>query len=143
MKLHLDGADFRETDAIIMGDGKATCLGVGEGIVAALSLEAGKPWRHALLEPTKAAIKSPLEPQEHILQHLGVDVVVFFPQVLDLGQITLLLVVGYLSYTLVGYHHSNDHLSCLGIHQQLCALMLLVGILPFGKRSVVEFPASG
>ena len=118
MEPDLDRADFRKAEPAIVGQGIAT-LGIGEGIVAVASLEAGIARLLAILHAAEEVFKRPIQAQEHILKHLAVNILVLWPDFcLDLRQIALLLVVA-------------DRLAHYAI-----------GISPFGKRGVVEFPAA-
>jgi len=110
-------------------------------MVAVASQEAREAWAFPIGKAAKEAIEGTFETQEHILQDLALDVLVLFPQVFDLWQISLLLIVGNAPYALLCHHCRRDDLPCLCIDPQLCPLVLLIGVLPFRKRRVVELSA--
>src|ERR1700687_4790082 len=71
------------------------------------------------------------------------NVPVLFPQVFDLHEVALLLVIGDRAYTMPGNHLYRNNLPRLRVDPQLHALVLLVGVFPLGGSGVVEFPAAG
>src|ERR1700676_2170681 len=71
------------------------------------------------------------------------NVPVLFPQVFDLHEVALLLVIGDRAHALARYHLYRNNLPRLRVEVQLGALILLVGVFPLGESRVVEFPAAG
>src|SRR5947208_1652111 len=94
MQFDLDRAELGKADTAVMGQGKASCLGIGEGIVAVPALKARIARFLTTLDTSEKCIEGFLQTQEHVLKHLGIHVLVFFPDFcLDLWQVPLLLVV--------------------------------------------------
>src|SRR2546423_12002278 len=100
-----------------MGEAVAA-LGIGKGIIAVATLKPGIAGLFSIGNAAKEAIKAPLEAQEHILDDLGVNILVFRTQYrFNLDQIALLLVVG----------------DGLASHT--------IGFFAFRKGCIVKFPA--
>src|SRR5215467_5161514 len=68
-------------------------LWIGEGVVTAPPLKARIPRRLALLHAAEERLVGALHPQQHILQHLGIDLRVLRAGRLQIGRFSLLLVV--------------------------------------------------
>ena len=77
-----------------------TRLGIGEGIIAPLSLETWVARLLAILETAKESSKGFVQPTQDILQHLAVDVLINRKGVLDLSQFCRL---GRVAQTLVAH----------------------------------------
>jgi hypothetical protein len=59
-------------------------------MIPVTSLEAGIPGLFPLLHAAKERLEGPVQPPEHILQYLGVEVVVLGPHRFDGGQLSAL-----------------------------------------------------
>ena len=98
---------------------RVAALGIGKTVVAIASLEARIARLLTILHPPEEVLKRSIQPQKDILQDLAVNVLVLLPDLcLDLRQIALLFVVA-------------DRLARYAI-----------GVLPFGKRGVVQLTAT-
>jgi hypothetical protein len=62
-----------------------THLGVGEAIVPLLALEAGVSWFLAILHAAEERLLRLVQPVQHILQDVRVDVAVLWSHFLDVG----------------------------------------------------------
>src|SRR5258708_3783072 len=91
---------------------------VGEAVVAARPLEARIAWRLTRLHATEEGLEGSIEPRQYVLQHLGVDVVVFGPHLFDRRQLGALACGG------------DAHAA------------FVPGIAPLLQGGVVEFPAA-
>lgn len=69
---HLDRADLGETHPIIVGDAEAA-LGIGETIIASLSLKPGIPRLLTRFTAAEKCLEGQVNADGNILQHLGVD----------------------------------------------------------------------
>src|SRR2546428_13920816 len=69
-------------------------LRVGEAIIAVAAFEPGVAWGLAILHSTKESVKGFIEPLEHILLHLAMDVLVLFSQLFDGRQLISLHTIG-------------------------------------------------
>jgi len=111
---HLDTANLREADPVIMGDGKAR-LREREGVIAALPLEAREPrFRSLLAHTAEEGLESQLYPLGHILQDLRMDVC---------------------EGRTFSFEQRN---ACLRLIPGNVLLSLFPGILPVGQRLIVE-----
>src|SRR5579883_2098182 len=114
MELDLNGADFRERDALLR-EGIAP-LRVGETVIAIASLKARIARLFASFDPSEKGLEGSFQTQEDILKHLRMDILVLFSQdIFDLRKIALLFVVA---------DRLASHAICL---------------FPFGKASIVQF----
>src|SRR5690242_6812524 len=68
-------------------------LGIGETVETVPSVKAGIARRLAILHPAEEGLKSMLNAQHHILQHLAMDFRVFRHRLFDAWQFGFLLVV--------------------------------------------------
>ena len=82
---YLDRADFRETYPVVFGQRK-TRLGIGDGVIAPIALKTRVSWRFPLFHTPEKVVVGFFNPPQDILKHLRVDVVVFWPDFLDLWQ---------------------------------------------------------
>src|SRR6266446_1364100 len=85
MHFDLDMTNLGETQAI--PDDLIAALGIGEGVIAITSLEAGIARSFTVVYTTEEGRKGFVEPFEHILLHLRVNVLVLFPKLLDIWQL--------------------------------------------------------
>src|SRR2546426_8740808 len=92
MHLHLDGANLGEAQAIIVCEAYAA-LRIAETIIAVLALKPRIARFHSVFTTPEEGIKRFLRPSEHILQHLRVDIPVFWPDSFDLRQFVGLIIV--------------------------------------------------
>ena len=116
--LDSDPADLDEDQKPILERGPVAELLVGETIVAVGSLKAWIPGLLALLDAAKEGLKGTVQAGEHILQDLGVDIVVLRSHVLDGRQLS-------------------------GLMGALDTLMaLLPRVAAFLQRGIIEFPAA-
>src|SRR5215472_12810403 len=81
MHFDLEMTDLRETQAV--PDDLIAALGVGEGVIAVATLEAGIAWGLTSAETAEEGSKGFVEPFEDILLDLAMDALVFFPQLLE------------------------------------------------------------
>src|SRR5689334_11891186 len=66
---------------------------IGERIVTVASLVAWITWQFAILDTPKEPIIGFLEAQDHILEHMGSDLLIFWSHLFDIYQFTFLLVI--------------------------------------------------
>src|SRR5262249_53902608 len=64
---------------------------IGDTVVAVGGMEARIPRRIIRLYATEERLKRPVEPCQHILQNLGVDVLILWSDLFDRGQLSALL----------------------------------------------------
>ena len=113
-----DSTDLGEYQIAIIEGGTVAKLLVGETRVAVSALEAGIPWQLTRLDAAKECLEGTVQAGEHVLQDLGVDVVVLGPNVFDGGKFSALM----------------------GTSDALVAL--LPSVSAFLENSIVEFPAA-
>jgi hypothetical protein len=92
VQLNLDGTDLGDMYTIIMRETIAA-LGIGEAVVAVPALKSRKSRLFTVFDTAEEVVKGFLQPSKDILQYLRVDILVFFPDLLDFWQLVCLLIV--------------------------------------------------
>ena len=72
VELHLDRANLRQRDTMIMRDGE-TRLRIGETVIASRAFETRISWFLASFDSPKERLYAEVNPHRHILQHLGMN----------------------------------------------------------------------
>jgi hypothetical protein len=91
---HRNAPNLGEHEAPIVKRRPVAELLVGETGVAALALETRISWLFSSLHPAKEGLECPVQPGQHILQDLGMNVLVLGSHVLDGGQFGTLVGAG-------------------------------------------------
>ena len=92
MHLDLDVTDLGKLESVL--NDLVAALGIGEGVIAIATFEAGIAWGFTIADTTEEGIKGFVESFEHILLYLAVDVLVLFPKLLDGRQLIGLHPIG-------------------------------------------------
>jgi hypothetical protein len=87
---HGDPSDFGQDQEPIVECGPIAKLLVGEASVAIHPLKAGIPWRLACRHAGKEALERSVEPCEHILQHLRMNVAILWTHFFNARQLSAL-----------------------------------------------------
>src|SRR3979409_2259340 len=69
-------------------------LGIGEAIIAIISLEAWEACSVALFAPLEEGLERFVHPLQRVLEHLRIDLFVLRTKLFDLGQLSRLHLIG-------------------------------------------------
>src|SRR6266516_1190545 len=82
-ELDFDGPNLGEADTVIFCERK-TRLWEGKGLIAPIALKSWIARRFSLFDASKERLVCFLHAPQDILKHLGVDVMIFWPDLFDL-----------------------------------------------------------
>src|SRR5260221_13660245 len=130
---YLDGTDFREADPVIPSQRKAR-LWERKRFIAPVPMKPGIAGGLSLLDAPKECLVCLIHAPQNILQDLGVDLVVLWPDLFDLWKLCSLLIVmeGVLGCDVCASH--------LIVAVRVPLDRQLVALTSFLERSIVELP---